>query len=99
MSPWFQLFELALSASHCSGGASVLASVYGANAEFTVTSQGLPGVQRTFHSFTDAVEEVADARIFAGFHYRFSCEDGIQMGKQVAAQVERTMMLPIRGEV
>jgi hypothetical protein len=58
----------------------------------------LPGVQRTFHSFTDAVAQVADARIFAGFHYRFSCEDGIQMGNQVAAQVERTMMLPIRGE-
>jgi hypothetical protein len=97
VTPYFQEYPSA-HAGISSGGASVLASFYGANAEFTVTSQGLPGVQRTFHSFTDAVEQVADARIFAGFHYRFSTDDGIQLGKQVAAQVERTMMLPMRGE-
>jgi len=41
---------------------------------------------------------VAGGRIFADFHYHFSCDDGIQMGKLVAAQVQRTLMLPIDSE-
>ena len=97
VTPYFQEYPSA-HAGISSGGASVLASFYGANTEFTATSQGLPGVQRTFYSFADAVAQIADARVFAGFHYRFSTDDGIQMGRQVAAQVERTMMLPLHGE-
>src|SRR5215471_7499308 len=63
-----------------SAAASVLASFYGNDTSFTVTSAGLPGVQRDFTSFAAAVQQVEDARVYAGFHFRFSCTDGAALG-------------------
>jgi hypothetical protein len=40
---------------------------------------------RTYKSIDAFVQEVAEARIFDGVHYRNSTEVGIAMGKQVGA--------------
>jgi hypothetical protein len=79
-----------------SAAASVLASLYGNDTSFTVTSAGLPGVQRDFTSFTAAVLQVEDARIYAGFHFRFSCTDAATLGTHVARYVTGTLMQPQR---
>jgi hypothetical protein len=79
-----------------SAAATVLASFYGDATGFTVTSAGLPGVQRDFTSFSAAVAQVEDARIYAGFHFRFSCTDAANLGAQVAAYVTGTLMQPLR---
>jgi len=48
------------------------------------------GVHRhTFDDTTDWFEEVFWARIYAGFHYQHSLEDGDTMGKQVSRQLFR----------
>ena len=72
--------------------ASVLASFYGDDTSFSVTSTGLPGVERDFMSFSSAVLQVEDARIYAGFHFRFACIDGATLGAKVADYVEHTLM-------
>ena len=72
----------------------MLASFYGNNTPFTVTSAGLPGVQRDFTTFSSAVHQVEDARIYAGFHFRFSCTDAATLGAQVARYVTTTLMQP-----
>jgi hypothetical protein len=77
--------------------ASVLASFYGNGTGFTVTSTGLPGVQRDFTSFSAAVLQVEDARIYAGFHFRFSVVDGATLGAQVAQYILEHTALPIHG--
>ena len=77
-----------------SAAASVLAAFYGNDTPFTVTSAGLPGVQRDFTSFTAAVLQVEDARIYAGFHFRFSCADAATLGAHVARYVTGTLMQP-----
>jgi len=74
--------------------ASVLASFYGNRTSFTVTSAGLPGVQRDFTSFSAAVRQVENARIYAGFHFRFSVIDGAALGAKVARYVTETPMRP-----
>jgi hypothetical protein len=79
-----------------SAAASVLAAFYGNHTSFTVTSAGLPGVQRDFTSFTAAVLQVEDARIYAGFHFRFSCIDAATLGAHVARYVTGTLMQPLR---
>jgi hypothetical protein len=76
--------------------ASVLASFYGNTTAFTVTSAGLPGVQRDFTTFTAAVQQIEDARIYAGFHFRFSCTDGAALGAHVANYVTSILMQPLR---
>jgi hypothetical protein len=77
-----------------SAAATILASFYGNTTPFTVTSAGLPGVQRDFTTFTAAVAQVEDARIYAGFHFRFSCTDAATLGTQVANYVTTTLMQP-----
>jgi len=77
---------------------SVLASFYGNDTSFTVTSAGLPGVEREFMSFSSALHQVEDARIYAGFHFRFSCIDGTTLGNKVADYVMHTLMQPVHGE-
>jgi hypothetical protein len=79
-----------------SAAATVLAAFYGNNTPFTVTSAGLPGVQRDFTTFSAAVAQVEDARVYAGFHFRFSCTDGATLGAHVANYVTSTLMQPLR---
>jgi hypothetical protein len=79
-----------------SAAATVLASAYGNDTSFTVTSAGLPGVRRNFTSFSAAVRQVEDARIYAGFHFCFSCTDGATLGTHVAQYVTGTLMPPLR---
>jgi hypothetical protein len=94
--PPFQEYPSAHSGISASA-AAVLASFYGTDAEFTVTSNGLPGVARSFSSFPAAVAQIADARIFAGFHFRFSCDDGIVLGNEIAQYIRSTHLLRVAG--
>jgi hypothetical protein len=78
---------------------SVLAAFYGDETSFTVTSAGMPGVTRDFTSFSSAVQQVEKARIWAGFHYRFSCEDGAAMGSAIGRYVVANVAQPVYGEM
>jgi len=92
--PAFQEYPSAHSGAS-SAAATVLAAFYGNTTAFTVTSAGLPGVQRDFTTFTAAVQQVEDARIYAGFHFRFSCTDAAALGAQVGQYVTGTLMQPV----
>jgi hypothetical protein len=72
--------------------AAVLADQFGNATAFTLTSPNLPGVARSFTSFTNAVAQVSDARVFAGIHFRFACTTAITMGRAVANNVLATQM-------
>ena len=85
--PQFQEYPSAHSGVSAAAS-SVLADAYGEDTSFRVLSAGLPGVERDFTSFSSAVEQVVDARIFAGFHFRFSCEDAVKTGHEVADYVD-----------
>jgi PAP2 superfamily len=91
--PYFQEYPSAHSGIS-SAAATALASVFGANTHFTVTSFGLPGVTRSFNNFSDAVAQVGYARILAGFHFRFSVEDGTALGISVGAYIDANVMRP-----
>jgi PAP2 superfamily len=77
--------------------ASVLASFYGDDTSFTATSAGLVGVARSFTSFSSAVGQVEDARVWGGIHFRFACETAARMGAAVADYVERTQLRRVHG--
>ena len=95
VTPYFQEYPSAHSATS-SAAAMVLATEFGANVEFTVTSAGLPAIQRSFATFADAVSQVADARVYAGFHFRFACDDAITLGGKVGSFIEGTLSLPLK---
>ena len=56
---------------------------------FTVTSKypWSPQTQRTFDRFDDALDEVIDARVWVGIHWRSSDVDGAMWGKKIANYV------------
>ena len=91
--PYFQEYPSAHSGTS-SAAAATLASFFGDNATFTVTSAGLHDVERSFTSFRDAVAQVEDARVYAGFHFRFACDDANIMGAEVSQAVRTRLMQP-----
>jgi hypothetical protein len=52
--------------------------------DFSVTSEVLPGVERSFKSYSAAAEEATLSRIFAGVHFRSDLTSGQQLGREVA---------------
>jgi hypothetical protein len=75
-------------------GADVLASFYGDSQQFSVTSPALPGVSRSFTSFSAAVDEAGLSRIYAGVHTRIDHEAGLELGNDVAGFVLHNALLP-----
>jgi len=44
------------------------------------------------------VNEVSNARIWAGFHYRFSTEVGKDMGRKIGELTVATQLRPLRSQ-
>jgi hypothetical protein len=81
----------------CVSGAAgrVLSAFFGDNTAFTLGSDVMTDVTRFFPSFTAALEEVKNARIFAGIHFRAACDDGQSLGIAVADHVLGNALLPL----
>jgi len=73
---------------YCSGhstfsaaAAAVLAMFYGTDhIAFTTGSDLLPGVTRSFETFSAAAAEAALSRLYGGIHFRFANDDGLEGG-------------------
>jgi membrane-associated phospholipid phosphatase len=77
-------------------GASVLISFFRRNHfDFSVTSEVLPGVDRSFTSFSAAAEEATLSRIFAGVHFRSDLTSGQRLGREVADFVIENFFTPV----
>jgi hypothetical protein len=62
--------------------------------EVALTSPFAPGVTHRFTNLRAFTDEVANARIYAGFHYRFSTVAGREMGQKIGAYVAKSVMQP-----
>ncbi|MFO1317985.1 MAG: Ig-like domain-containing protein [Burkholderiales bacterium] len=67
--------------------AAILAATFGDDTAFATTSATLPGVTRSFGSFSDAAEEAGRSRVYGGIHYEFTNRAGQALGRQVADAV------------
>ncbi len=76
-------------------GAEVLASFFGGDQHFSVTSPALPGVTRSFTSFTAAAREAGLSRIFSGQHTRLDHVAGLTLGREVAGFVLHNALVPV----
>jgi len=54
------------------------------NIHFTLASDELPGVMRSFNSFTRAAAENGVSRIYLGIHWQFDNTEGQTLGRQIA---------------
>ena len=86
--------------AHCiqSGSlAGVVTAALGAEdiPEIAMTSATARGATHRWTNMTAFTEEVANARIWAGFHYRFSTRVGTDMGRRIGEYVVKNVMQPL----
>jgi membrane-associated phospholipid phosphatase len=78
------------------GAAAALAAFFGTDAiPFSLSTDSLPGVTRSFASFSAAVQEVSDSRVYAGIHWRFDVAAGQALGYKVGNYIVSHFLLPV----
>jgi len=99
---WLPLFATPAFPEYPSGhstvsgaAATVLARFFGQRTRFRMDSDLLLGVVRFFPSFPDALDEVRNARVFAGIHFRSACVDGQAVGVAVGHYVLAQALMPL----
>jgi hypothetical protein len=85
--------------AHCilSGAAAALIESYGGLRdvqEIFLTSPTTPGITHRWSSLDAFTDEVANARVWAGFHYRSSGRVGTAMGREVGRYVAAHFVQP-----
>jgi len=85
--------------AHCimaSTIAAVVKALFGAVnlTELSLSSPSAPGVTHRWTDLDALIREVMEARIWAGFHYRFSTQVGEDMGRKIGDYTVKTVMQP-----
>jgi hypothetical protein len=78
--------------------AAVLAAWFGDEAEFTVASESLPEVTRSYTSFSQAALENGRSRIYGGIHFQYANAAGQTVGRKVGEHVVANLFLVLPPE-
>ena len=62
----------------------------------TTAAQANPN-ERTYHRFSDLADDVVDARIYMGIHFRFADTAAREQGTQIATQAFNGFLRPVGG--
>ncbi len=86
-------------ATFSAAAARILAYEFGRDQmSFTATSDGLPGVYRSYATFSEAASEAGRSRIYGGIHFEFANQNGQQAGRDLADWVQSYFFLPANSE-
>ena len=75
---------------------TILANYFSDTTAFVLESEVLPGVTRSYGSFSAAAAEANDARVYGGMHFRSAVRDGRITGGAVAGFVIANVAQPLR---
>jgi hypothetical protein len=87
-------------ASGTGGGAEVLRRMYGAGGhsiDISSPNSADAGIVLHYTTFKAITNDVDDARVFGGIHFRFDQEAGGRLGRDIATYVVRHNLRPIDG--
>jgi len=66
--------------------------LFGSDYHFTDHTYDYLGMSpRSFTSFNAMVQEIGDSRLYAGIHYRLSCERGAEQGRKIGQNINKTV--------
>ena len=89
------------SAHGAGGGAArlVLERAYGRKGhDITLTDAGAPGIVLHYTNLGDITDDVSDARVYGGIHFRFDQDAGNRMGEDVGRWDDDHLLLPLAEE-
>ena len=88
-----------LNAGSPSSDSGLAAHFGGRPISVTMTSPTAPGVTRKWERLEDYMQEVNNARVWAGVHYPFSTVVGADMGRRIGEIAVRDYLKPLQGAV
>ena len=72
--------------------AETMEGFFGSDYQFTDHSYDYLGMpSRHYASFEALVQDIGDARVFGGIHYRISCDRAVLLGRKVAQNINNTL--------
>ena len=101
---WTPLVNTPAYPDHSSGANGLSGSVFQAmtnffetdNMAFSIT-HSVTGVTRNYASFSKAMQEMVDVRVYQGIHFRFADEAGRKLGQNVAKWGHKNYLRPRKG--
>jgi len=78
-----------------SAAAAILTAEFGQQYQFSIGSDGLAGVTRSFASFDLAAAEAGQSRIYGGIHFQFDNQAGLASGQALGQYVVGNFLLPV----
>jgi hypothetical protein len=85
--------------SASNGAAEVMRRLYGeAGHAITLTNPALPSIVLQYTSFKQITDDISDARVYGGIHFRTDQDAGARLGRAVGATVYKNNLLPVRDE-
>jgi hypothetical protein len=85
--------------SAANGAAAVMRRLYGeAGHSITLTNPAVPTIVLRYTSFKQITDDIADARVYGGIHYRFDQRAGARLGHAVGREVYKNNLRPVNGD-
>lgn len=70
----------------------ILKGFFGDNYHFTDHTYDYLGMApRSYNSFDELANEIGDSRVYAGIHYRYSCEKGCEQGRKIGQNIAKKL--------
>jgi hypothetical protein len=92
-------------ASGTNGGLEMMRRLFGAAGhDFTITNTvgplgSLPGgtISKRYTQLKQLADDVDDARVYGGIHFRFDQEAGNDLGRAIASEIYKNYLRPVHG--
>jgi hypothetical protein len=63
---------------------------------FVLSTPALPGLELTYNSLKQITDDIDDARVYGGIHFRFDQEGGADLGRRIGKFVHSNNLVPAR---
>jgi hypothetical protein len=84
--------------SGTNGGTEVLRRIYGAGGHsLELSNPAMPGLILHYTTLKQIADDISDARVFGGIHFRFDQEAGERLGRGVATYIYKNNLRRLRG--
>ena len=83
--------------SASNGAAEILRRIYGAGGHaITMANPAVPGLTFDYTSINQITDDISDARVYGGIHFRFDQDAGADLGRDIATYVYKHNLLCLK---
>lgn len=76
----------------------VLERAYGRRQSVTVSHPNAPGIVIQYNDLRDIIDDVSDARVYGGIHFRFDQDAGERQGRDVGRYINHNRLRPVHDD-